>query len=78
MTEAEARFKWCPFVRQENFSIEGKNAWSTNRGESAVEPDDTISSGCIASDCMAWRATIADDELASAPDTGYCGLAGKP
>lgn len=43
-TEAEAKTKWCPFVRA---------PLSENGGNVAINSDGSRT--CIASDCMAWR-----------------------
>ena len=74
--EEEARKCWCPFARltgtdnQDSGNRLGKE-WG--------------SVFCIASECMAWRWIIDDGMIneaghgrTSAPEYGYCGLAGKP
>lgn len=73
MTESEAQTKWCPFTRVEA----GSGSFSVNR--SAY---DKASLTCIASACMAWRWTIANNahpmmEPLYTPSTtdGRCGLA---
>ena len=43
MTEAEAREKWCPFVRRDASQLEALNGASGGW------------SPCIGSSCMAWR-----------------------
>ena len=64
MTEAEAKTKWCPFVRFSSFDA------SINRRLS--EPHIHQCTLCIASDCMAWRWEDRED------GTGYCGLIHAP
>lgn len=78
MTEDDAEKKWCPFVR---FTPPSERCdWESNR------PQNVFGAFCIASRCMAWRAT--DNECGPQhPDdkspaiykpAGYCGLAGVP
>ena len=79
-TEAKAKTKWCPFVRQ------SAQAAHSNRGD---HPNDG-NVNCIGSDCMAWRWqwVIEDQPVplgvnaheidADGNWLGYCGLAGKP
>ena len=62
MTEDSARTKWCPFSR-----VRTTNTVVANKARIGVPEAGTY---CIASNCMAWRWTTADN--------GYCGLAGKP
>jgi hypothetical protein len=76
MTEDEAKTKWCPFGRTQQYS----DPVTVNRG--AREQDWTF---CIASACMAWRETkmvLMDvntlEKVGDAPSEGYCGLAGQP
>lgn len=86
MTEEEAKTKWCPQARTgqrwmaTSMEVEDLNVVAVNRSNGAEEH-----CLCIASACMAWRAT--DNECSpSAPGepmppfkpAGYCGLAGKP
>jgi hypothetical protein len=92
MTESEAKTKWCPFART-MFSVEATGRLvsgptaiaSANRfpGESPGSAE--RGSLCVASNCMAWRAT--DNETVPTPPgepdqpskpAGYCGLAGAP
>ena len=77
MMEDQARTKWCPYARTD-LGCDAVTGWSNTR--------------CIASDCMAWRAT--DNEIKENPQSpvedgmardasdyvsaGYCGLSGKP
>ena len=77
MTEAEAKTKWCPFVRATPVdNDEYPGGW-------IQRPDGLASLQCIGSDCMAWRwgekrwnrkAEASEPD----PESGYCGLAGKP
>ena len=82
MTEAEAKTRWCPMVRQlyrdENNSVSAMNRFG----------DGQPLGFCIGSACMMWRwsakpykATEVQELLGvtgTAPGEGYCGLAGKP
>lgn len=75
MTEAEAKEKWCPFVRQMHAQFE----LSFNR----MHPGGIAENcNCIASDCMAWRWYVDPlvRELVDNPPkrVGFCGLAGNP
>ncbi len=84
MTEEDAKAKWCPFSRVA--SNDGTN------GNRHILSADGLNGAdkCIASDCMAWRwiedaefrskadAAFRDTGAQLKPDTGYCGLAGKP
>lgn len=47
MTEDEAKKKWCPFVRAQNFQPDGSQNPAVNRPEGNFD--------CIGSSCMAWR-----------------------
>lgn len=78
MTEDEAKTKWCPFVRM----TASQGEWHINRDPSLQSsPQDTQAYRCIASACMAWRAT--DGEMLTRIETGervfvatgFCGLA---
>lgn len=52
MTEAEAKTKWCPFVRM----TASQGEWHINRDPSLPSaPTDTQAYRCIGSACMAWR-----------------------
>lgn len=63
MTEEEAKTKWCPMVR-----IGVGEGSSTNLSwVSSPEDLQKADNNCLASACMMWRETAADD--------GYCGLA---
>jgi hypothetical protein len=81
MTEDEAKKKWCPMVRV------GEGSSTDNRNCSAGIVNKNPGEGsqwncCIASSCMMWR--CADSYFSTTtgtvrkPDTGYCGLGGKP
>lgn len=91
MTEADAKTKWCPFVRVafQNGSL----LLLTNRGEGYLPSEDTDKAAkCIAANCMAWRfsnyklghnPSHKGAEAAAAfkrenPLHGFCGLAGQP
>lgn len=63
MTEADAKTKWCPFVRVQLLQPDGFENQPVNR--------ETRDINCIAAQCMAWRKAMADG-------SGFCGLAGKP
>lgn len=81
-TEEEAKKCWCPFVRLVDGSAGGGLEYMGNRraGEGAsVSPYVIAHSGCIASECMAWR-WIGPDPVDPTMRTnlGFCGLAGKP
>lgn len=67
LREDKAREKWCPFTRVMGVREEGEGALAVTTNRSMNMADEC---NCIASDCMAWRVSIAD--------IGYCGLAGKP
>ncbi len=78
MTEDEARQKWCPMTQ---FRPAGQDPLL-----SAINEPNML---CIASDCVAWRATdneffaenptsYADCVAQGGKPAGYCGLAGKP
>lgn len=76
LTEAEARLKWCPYARGENWNDfrDAQRSFVANRMQSS---DPLGSCLCIASACMAWRPVIgAPDELGNLP--GYCGAFGEP
>lgn len=71
MIEAEAKTKWCPFVRITWNDMHGELEF--NRSERL--PDATR---CIGSACMAWRRGRALGENPDPSGNGFCGLAGKP
>ena len=74
MREEEAKLRWCPMYRMVG---DLGNGWETNRVGSGILNG---ASCCIASDCMAWRATDNEyyPEQHSIMPAGYCGLSGKP
>ena len=85
LTEAEARKKWCPFVRARDFwdgsACSGNaDAFDEKTSDNADYNRNPLDSRCIASRCMAWRWITRDK--ASMEGTfqkvGYCGLAGRP
>ena len=92
LTEAEARKKWCPFVRARDFwdgsACSGNaDAFDEKTSDSADYSRNPLDSRCIASECMAWRwgdgVLDSADSGGGAPgtkgnDVGYCGIAGKP
>jgi hypothetical protein len=67
LTEKQAKRKWCPFTRV--IHTAGDVPLPANRFSDGQRATATR---CIASDCMMWRWT------GSAPERGYCGLAGRP
>jgi hypothetical protein len=72
MTEAEAKTKWCPFARV------GVGAGAGMAGVNRpIYRNETVinATGCIGSDCMAWREAPAPAEIVG-PIHGFCGLAG--
>lgn len=81
MKEEEAKKKWCPMVRFHVIETSSQTVYS-NRDE------DSLSSRCIASDCMMWRwgnpeEIEIDRGYGQPPDidfvsSGFCGLGGKP
>jgi hypothetical protein len=81
MTEADAKTKWCPFVR-----CDGTNRhWGSDHEAAPI-------SRCVGSRCMAWRwsnwklghdPSYKGGAMAAAferenPLHGFCGLAGRP
>jgi len=71
MTEAQAHVMWCPWVRL--YSDGNTELRGTNRFIGKVAQGDLIQgTGCLGSECMAWRWTDATQV------DGFCGLAGKP
>lgn len=92
LTEAEARERWCPFVRvvavdghpalivhPAGNRVHGHGDWPSNKNPPAAR--------CIASDCMAWwrlhderdYSEAAAGERTNFPPQGrgFCGLAGR-
>lgn len=73
VTEAEAKKKWCPFVR-----VEGSNRIH-NLNTDGFDAEHRFQH-CIGSVCMAWR-TFGLTMAKGGGDMehhGYCGLAGRP
>lgn len=68
MLEEEAKTKWCPFVRAQQF--QGDQNPPTNRT--------TWSNNCIGNQCMAWRWVEVNLSVERSTHHGYCGLAGAP
>jgi hypothetical protein len=68
LTEREAKTKWCPharhplhddgFSRQDNFAVNRPFEWGDAPAAKVFPP-----ALCIASDCMAWRWSNADNLL---------------
>ena len=91
ITEAEARKKWCPFVR-----LMPMNNATAPQCEPQSNRDGSWGTRCIASECMAWRKRAIDisqgqsrgDVFIPVPGAsyatnevkfvGFCGLAGAP
>jgi hypothetical protein len=75
MTEAEAKTKWCCGPTGAGQLLHGEDETSPNAART-----------CLASMCMAWRATDNEagpmDPARDRPPVwkaaGYCGLAGAP
>lgn len=76
MTENEAKTKWCPFARYVSHAGEGINRW-VSAEDTNLSPDPAK---CIASACMAWRATYENRGMhgSHVKSGGFCGLAGAP
>ena len=72
LTEAEARLKWCPYARGENWNDfrDAQRSFTANRSQSG---DSLGSCRCIASVCMAWRI----DEEGLGESRGHCGAFGR-
>ena len=71
MTEAEAKKKWCPFVRVPVTGGESNTIAGNREGDGSWN---WKAFKCIGSDCMAWRI---DRTMPGPRKYGYCGLAGK-
>ena len=65
MKESEAFSKWCPFVRM---AMHNKSYSFTNRGQRSDQSD---SSRCISSRCMAWADETLPEDV---ENNGHCGL----
>lgn len=79
LTEAEAREKWCPFVRVAAAGV--SNLW--NRPKALARSVDSLEpkmSMCLASSCMAWRFVPegVNGRPGAVRERGFCGLAGGP
>lgn len=90
ITEADAKTKWCPFVRS---SVVGTNAENklmviSNRDAAQLvehSDKDVFTHNCIGSACMAWRwkhpgfdHNIIGEPITPVEAEGFCGLAGRP
>lgn len=74
VTEAQAKTKWCPFVR-----IEGDNRMM-NTKTSGFDEEHTFQH-CIGANCMAWRSFSYSHVKGGdhgVEHHGFCGLAGRP
>lgn len=77
LTEDDAKTRWCPAARVA--PVGEQNLWNRSKLDTGL-PGGTDAdrhlrmSRCIGSACMAWRWKRAD----APPETGYCGLAGRP
>lgn len=89
MTEGEAKTKWCPFAKSR--SAQWHRTTIEPMQAKFLDENNDVSTGCVASDCMAWRQTspavsltFDDAEKAAGnkdihtPASGFCGLAGAP
>ncbi len=77
MTEDEAKTKWCPFVRAQQFqpfALGVADNPAVNRGEWSVN--------CLASGCAVWRwrhvSGIGGHAGEISTTDGFCGLAREP
>lgn len=68
--EADAKKKWCPFVRTGLNAGMAVNHHIGSRTGAPHAGDVHEETRCVASECMMWRRSFGDD--------GYCGLAGEP
>lgn len=81
MLEEEAKKKWCPFARQ-MLTLDAEQPGRGLVGGVPLKMPIALGSAnrftngggctCLGSACMAWRRS---SEMA--PESGYCGLAGK-
>ena len=75
LTEEDARKKWCPLSRAENWNDVRSAAvsFTANRLQSGDPIGNCL---CIGSRCMAWRWSVTPS---GKPDRGrgYCGAFGK-
>jgi hypothetical protein len=67
LMEKQAKRKWCPFTRVIHSA--GDVPVAANRFSNGQRSG---ASQCIGAACMAWR------WVGSAPERGFCGLAGRP
>jgi len=89
MTEDEAKTKWCPFSRLVTTEEGSLAVWSgapAGYNRCSGKADAVCNAAlCIASACMAWRATdnvqaprdLSRDRPPAWKPAGYCGLAGE-
>jgi hypothetical protein len=80
MTEDEAKLRWCPYARKKMRASTVVNVGEAMSG--GVYRTASDEHNCLGSGCMAWRwaerVFKEDGSLGNEPDSGYCGLAGKP
>ncbi len=70
LIEAEAKTKWCPFVRALIYQPDTEaHNYPVNRETGDIH--------CLGSACMAWRDSP-HARMAGEDRAGFCGLAGKP
>ena len=69
LTEKEARTKWCPFVRTQNFEPREADNPAINRTTGDL--------CCIASECMGWRWSESTPTIVERKLAGYCGAFGS-
>jgi len=84
MTEAEAKTKWCPFVRHFDFKQMDTKLFTLGPfNRLAGEPDDgsggvTVAAPkqclCVAADCMMWKWQEGYGGTPSTKNDGDCGL----
>lgn len=69
MLEKDAKTKWCPFGRLKL----GDDGPAYNRHIDPRDDEETLSTLCVGSDCMAWERT--SKEGTAQASAGYCALA---